>query len=137
MRKVVVQMSWNPAAAELAVENVRTGMSALLVPARGAWPEAVQVLGNALDRFLARLPRDEDIQLIAMPSDLCVVTATTRVTLQRHDAVGRRPVRKKLQQSSPFAETDDAAPSGRWERNAMWSFSARVPFPQHRRPRDP
>ena len=80
------------------------------------------------------------IKLIVLEDEFCVLHEGSQIRLKRVDAVGKpaiehRPIPRDPKHMGPIEVPPD--PVGkRVELDDTWAFSARVPMPQHRNPKD-
>ena len=121
----------------LGVKEARHALRGYRVPAVGQWPDKVQVDGWVLAALVVKYPPDSDIELVALRGELAILQGKNQVRLKRLDAgyspgIVETPPPRDRRHKGPVIVPPDEPPSGRFEWNDTWLFSARVPFPQHR-----
>jgi len=112
------------------------------VYAEGNWPAKVQVQGVAFSRVCRTYRSDVTIDLVALSDRLVIAHAGSQIELPRLDPSGSGGIVETLpppdpRHAGPVAVPPDRPPSGRFAWGDTWGFSARVPIPQHRKPREP
>lgn len=124
----------------LGIDESRYALSGSEAKAKGRWPGKVQVDGRQLQVFCATFPPEQIIELTTSDQELCVVSGRAKLRLQRQDPRGTegiklKPVPKRRGHTGPVEVPPD--PVGkRVALHDTWLFSARVPMPQHRDPKD-
>ena len=122
----------------LGVKEAYHALRGYRVRATGHWPEKVQVDGQILVALAGKYPADSEIELVALDGELAVLQGRSQIRLKRLDP-GNNPgivetaPPKDKRHSGPVVTPPDEPPTGRFEWNDIWLFSARVPFPQHRK----
>jgi len=110
------------------------------LPAEGAWPNQVQIDGRMLRRLFEAIPRETRVELVALEDALAVLFGRSQTRLPRLDPGGvggvkRRPIPRNPEHKGKVEVPPD--PVGkRVELADTWAFSARVPVPQHRIPKE-
>lgn len=125
----------------LEVDESRHAIRGSEANAKGEWLNQVQVDGRQLQAFCERLPPEQSIELTASDQELCVTSGRSKLRLQRRDPGGKRGIKPKpLPQPRGHTGPVDVPPDPVGKRVALhdtWLFSARVPMPQHRDPKEP
>ena len=106
------------------------------IPARGKWPELVQVDGRILQKLLSTFDPKETVDLVVDDATLQINCGNLKAQLRRIDgreSKGIKTTPKLPDQRHLEPVTHPPEPIGkRVELNDTWLFSARVPVPQHR-----
>ena len=124
----------------LDIAEARHALRGYDLTAVGHWPEQVQVDGHVLRRMVETYDPAAVIKLIVLEDEFCVLYEGSQIRLKRIDAGGkpgikRRPIPRDPKHMGPIEVPPD--PVGkRVELDDTWAFSARVPMPQHRPPKD-
>lgn len=121
----------------LGVKEAYHALRGYRVKATGQWPDKVQVDGRILVALVGKYPADSDIELVALDDELAILQGNSTVRLKRLDpgsdpGILETAPPKDRRHTGPVVMPPDEPPSGRFEWNDTWLFSARVPFPQHR-----
>ena len=122
----------------LRVTEARYGMKGHEAPAKGSWPAQVQIDGRKLRMLVEKLNTDAAVTLTATAGALVLSSGSFRIALERIDANGsgieQTNCPKNKKHKGPVEVPRD--PVGkRVELDSSWGFSARMPVPQHRKPR--
>lgn len=124
----------------LRITEARHGAKGHEVSAEGSWPERVQVDGRRLRELATKFKPDAVITLTPTEDTLTVASGSFKVSFDRIDAGGQDGIHeakfpKNKRHRGPVEVPPD--PVGkRVELDATWGFSARMPVPQHRKPRE-
>ena len=121
----------------LGVKEARHALRGYRVRAPGHWPEKVQVNGRILLALVGKYPAESEIELIALDDELVILQGRSHVRMKRLDPPGKRGIVETPPKTKgyygPVEWPPDSPPTGRFEWGDHWLFSARVPFPQHRK----
>ena len=122
----------------LGVKEARHALRGYRVQATGNWPDKVQIDGQILVALVGKYPADSEIELVALDDELAILQGRSQVRMKRLDPGGKRgivetPPPKPKGYTGPVEWPPDTPPTGRFEWNDYWVFSARVPIPQHRK----
>jgi hypothetical protein len=139
-KPLVVSIFYDSATRTLVLEEAKFGRFMKTVPANGEWSGVAQLDGAALARFVAKCPRHVEISVSKSPSDVAINGDGFSARLKRTDA---QPENKKTKRPFPRnkqhkgkVEVPADPIRKKVELGDTWAFSARVPVPQHRIPRD-
>ncbi len=121
----------------LGVKEAYHALRGYRVPAPGHWPDKVQVNGVVLAALVVTFPVDSEIELVALDDELAILQGRSQIRMKRLDpgdnpGIVETAPRRDRRHTGPVVMPPDEPPTGRFEWNDTWLFSARVPFPQHR-----
>jgi len=139
-KPLLVSLEYAFAAGTLAVIEAKNGAFAESLPAIGDWAGPVQVDGVLLCRLAATWPSVSELELSADAEALVIRMGKSISRVARLDgggatAVKRMPPKPDKRHKGKVEVPPD--PEGkRVELADTWTFSARVPMPQHRKPKD-
>ncbi len=124
----------------LEISEAKHALKGYEVTATGSWPEKVQVDGHLLRQLVEKYSRDDVIELVATDEEFCLLKSGSIVRMKRLDGGGnpgikRRPIPQDPRHAGPVEVPPDPVRK-RVELADTWPFSARVPMPQHRKPKD-
>jgi hypothetical protein len=135
-----VSLEYEFVAGALAVIEARHGAFANSIPAFGNWPEPVQVDGLLLYRAAATWPGEAELELSTDANALTIRAGKSVFRITRVDQGGLKPIKRVPSQPDKRhkgkVEVAPDAPGKRVELADTWGFSARVPMPQHRDPKE-
>ena len=121
----------------LGIKEAYHALRGYRVRATGQWPDKVQVDGRILVALVGKYPAESEIELVVLDEELAILQGRSQFRLKRLDP-GNNPgitetaPPKDRRHTGPVVMPPEEPPSGRFEWNDTWLFSARVPFPQHR-----
>lgn len=133
-----VTLTFDPVTSLLEVTEARYELRSYRVPAAGEWPYQVQVDGRALRAMAGAYHGNAMLDLVVSGDELCILYETSVVRLPRLDGVGkpgvkRQPLPANRRHKGAVVMPPDFDPNyKRVELDATWTFSARMPVPQHR-----
>jgi len=121
-----------------AITEAQYGLRSQQLSATGKWAGRMQVDGRRLRKVFEALPADGQVELTAAASELVIVAGKTQIRMPRLDLDGgieQVPIPRDPRHQGKVEVPPD--PVGkRVELADTWTFSARVPMPQHRDPED-
>jgi hypothetical protein len=138
-RPYAVTLKYDQMRKHLSIAEARHGLCEYTVPAEGTWPDKVQVDGVLLKRLFKKFGRNDIVELIPLQDELCLLVKETRIALKRLDPNNELDIEQSPPPSQVRNGPVEIPPDPHQKRFAWddtWSFSARVPMPQHRKPRD-
>lgn len=118
------------------IREAEYAIRATSISASGSWPRRIVVSGEDFRKVSEKLPRNTQIELVAMEAELCILTGAAQIRIPRDrgsglEKINPKPLPKNPKHKGPVAQPP--APVGkRVELSDSWNFSARVPMPQHR-----
>ncbi len=124
----------------LEISEAKHALTGYEVTVTGTWPEKVQVDGQLLRRLVEKYSREDDIEMVATDEELCLLKSGSIIRIKRLDGgdnpgIKRRPIPQDPRHTGPVEVPPDPVRK-RVELADTWPFSARVPMPQHRKPKD-
>jgi hypothetical protein len=139
-KPLLVSLEHELVAGTLTVIEAKHGAFAKSVPASGEWPGPVQVDGVMLYRLVATWPPETELELSADAQALTVRMGKSVCRVARTDGGGANPIKrtppKPDKRHKGKVEVPPDPEVKRVELADTWAFSARVPMPQHRDPKD-
>lgn len=124
----------------LRIAEARHGAKGHEVPAEGRWPDKVQIDGRRLRALANKFKPDAPVILTATSAALAVQSGAFKILFDRIDAnekggIEETDFSKNRRHKGPVKSPPD--PVGkRVEPDETWLFSARMPVPQHRKPKE-
>jgi hypothetical protein len=139
-RAIPVTIRYDEREELLDLSEARHSLRECRVPAVGSWLGQVQVEGTVLRKAAFTYPPEATIELIALPDRLILAFGGSQLQLSRLDADGTPGIIKSAPKPDPMhvgpvTHPPDQPATGRFPWADTWQFSARVPFPQHRKPK--
>ena len=133
-----VQFEYRNWSGTIRIYEFKKGLVGGDVAVKGAWPERVQINGRPLRSFVERCDPEGEIDLIAFEDEVRLRIGSSSMQINRIDAPGK----KKKKRPDPYAKHSPVKvpPDPKEKRVELadtWTFSARVPMPQHRKKSDP
>ena len=124
----------------LEISEAKHALTGYEVTVTGTWPEKVQVEGQLLRQLVEKYSLEDVIEMIATDEELCLLKSGSIIRIKRLDGgdnpgIKRRPIPQDPRQTGPVEVPPDPVRK-RVELADTWHFSARVPMPQHRVPKD-
>jgi hypothetical protein len=135
-----VSITFDPDSGLMTICEAAWGLASHAVRATGHWRGRVQVSGDVLRALARTYAADEVLTLVMTRDEFSILKGdNSRISLKRLDAGGRpgvvlRPIPPNRRHKGPVAVPTDPVEK-RVSLNDTWAFSARVPMPQHRKPR--
>lgn len=124
----------------LAVIEAKHATFAKSIPCFGNWPTPVQVDGVLLDRLAGSWPPEVELELSADAEALTIRAGKSAAKITRVDEGGSKPIQRTPLKPDKRHKGKVVVPpdpiTERVELADTWAFSARVPMPQHRDPKD-
>lgn len=139
-KPVPVSLEQDFVSSAFSVIEARHGSFGKSLPCSGNWPKAVQVDGVLLEKLVATWPAEAELELIADAERLQIrvgksITFVNRLDDGGSNLIARTPPKPDARhKGKPVIPPDPV--SKRVELADTWGFSARVPMPQHRGPKD-
>ncbi len=138
--KLTVSLEYELAGGTLVIIEAKHAAFTKSAPASGDWPSPVQVDGVLLYRLVATWPPETELELSADPQAIIVRTGKSLCRVARTDGGGANPIRRTPPKPDKrHAGKVEIPPDPQFKRVELadtWGFSARVPMPQHRDPKD-
>lgn len=119
----------------LQVIDAQNESRASTLPARGEWPEIVQVDGNRLGALVDKLSAKDEVRLCVSDGEIVVRVGNFRMSMPRVDRDAKGAIVAKPMPSQAHGGKVEVPPDPLQhcvELNDTQGFSARVPMPQHR-----
>lgn len=139
-KPIPVSLEHELMAGTLAVIEAKHGAFAKSVPVSGTWLAPVQVDGVMLHRLVTTWPPETELELSADAQALTVSVGKSACRVARTDDGGSNPIKRTPPKPDKRHKGKVEVPPDpvvkRVELADTWGFSARVPMPQHRDPKD-
>jgi len=124
----------------LRIEEAKHGAKSHEVPATGVWPFEAQIDGRKLRGLCEKLKPDVIVTIDVDLARLTLSSASFKAVFERIDAGGKPGIKRTNLPKNPRhrgkVEVPPDPTGKRVELDATWDFSARMPVPQHRKPKD-
>lgn len=133
-----LSLSFEAESQALSISGVNIAAKSHQIAATGRWPSRVQVDGQNLKKIAVKYHARDVLYLVATRDGLSIQKSGSCIDMPRLDAKGAPgydeiPAPPDPRHTGPIAVPPDTNEK-RFEWADTWDFSARVPFPQHRKP---
>jgi hypothetical protein len=139
-KPVPVSLEQDFVSGAFSVIEAKNGAFAKAVPGSGDWPRPVQVEGILLQKLVATWAPETELELSADAEALTIRAGKSTSRVTRIDGGGAnlivRTPRKPDERHAGKVIVPPDPTNKRVELADTWGFSARVPMPQHRDPKD-
>jgi hypothetical protein len=125
---------------KLSVIEAKHGLFENALPDQGMWPDQVQVDGGILARVVSAHPESEMLELIAEAESLVVRRGKAQARITRLDGASKKAIKRTTplpdRRHTGKLERADAPLQPSVPQKEIWLFSARIPLPEHRNPKE-